>query len=68
MLTHGNVSSNVLQAEAWIADRFTRGAGVLITAIPLYHVFALTGELPALRPSRLEERTHHQCARFSWRW
>lgn len=42
MLTHGNVSSNVLQAEAWIADRFSRGNGVLITAIPLYHVFALT--------------------------
>jgi long-chain acyl-CoA synthetase len=42
MLTHGNVSSNVLQAEAWIADRFSHGAGVLVTAIPLYHVFALT--------------------------
>jgi long-chain acyl-CoA synthetase len=42
MLTHGNVSSNVLQAEAWIAGRFTNEAGVLITAIPLYHVFALT--------------------------
>ncbi|MGA8096642.1 MAG: AMP-binding protein, partial [Steroidobacteraceae bacterium] len=42
MLTHGNVSSNVLQAEAWVADRFSQEAGVLITAIPLYHVFALT--------------------------
>jgi long-chain acyl-CoA synthetase len=42
MLTHANVSSNVLQAEAWIADRFSHGAGVLVTAIPLYHVFALT--------------------------
>jgi long-chain acyl-CoA synthetase len=42
MLTHGNVSSNVLQAEAWLADRFSHAAGVLITAIPLYHVFALT--------------------------
>jgi long-chain acyl-CoA synthetase len=42
MLTHGNLSSNVLQAEAWIAGRFSHGAGVLITAIPLYHVFALT--------------------------
>jgi long-chain acyl-CoA synthetase len=42
MLTHGNVSSNVLQAEAWLAGRFSQGAGVLITAIPLYHVFALT--------------------------
>jgi long-chain acyl-CoA synthetase len=42
MLTHGNVSSNILQAEAWLAGRFSHEAGVLITAIPLYHVFALT--------------------------
>ena len=42
MLTHGNVSSNLLQAEAWLAGRFSREPGVLITAIPLYHVFALT--------------------------
>ncbi len=42
MLTHGNVSSNVLQAEAWLAGRFSHEPGVVITAIPLYHVFALT--------------------------
>ena len=42
MLTHGNVSCNVLQAEAWLAGKFSREAGVVITAIPLYHVFALT--------------------------
>jgi long-chain acyl-CoA synthetase len=42
MLTHGNVSSNVLQAEAWLAGRFSHEAAVLITAIPLYHIFALT--------------------------
>ena len=42
MLTHGNVSSNLLQAEAWLGGRFSREPGVLITAIPLYHVFALT--------------------------
>jgi long-chain acyl-CoA synthetase len=30
MLTHANVSANILQAEAWI------------TPIPLYHIFALT--------------------------
>jgi long-chain acyl-CoA synthetase len=43
MLTHGNVSSNILQAEAWLAGRFSHEGGVLITAIPLYHIFALTG-------------------------
>jgi long-chain acyl-CoA synthetase len=42
MLTHANVSCNILQAEAWVAGRFSQGPGVLITAIPLYHVFALT--------------------------
>ncbi len=42
MLTHGNVSANILQAEAWLAGRFSQEAGVLITAIPLYHIFALT--------------------------
>ena len=42
MLTHANVSANVLQAEAWLAGRFSQEAGVVITAIPLYHVFALT--------------------------
>src|SRR5487761_540588 len=42
MLTHGNISSNVLQAEAWLAGRFSHEGGVGITAIPLYHVFALT--------------------------
>jgi long-chain acyl-CoA synthetase len=42
MLTHGNLCANILQAEAWLAGRFSADAGVLITAIPLYHVFALT--------------------------
>ena len=42
MLTHGNVSANVLQAEAWIGYLFGKEPGVLITPIPLYHVFALT--------------------------
>ena len=42
MLTHGNVCANVLQAEAWLAGRFSRETGTLITAIPLYHIFALS--------------------------
>ena len=43
MLSHGNVATNVLQAEAWLAGDFRHLAGVLITAIPLYHIFALSG-------------------------
>jgi len=42
MLSHGNVSANVLQAEAWIGVTFVRTTGTLITPIPLYHIFALT--------------------------
>ena len=41
MLTHGNVTANVLQAEAWLGEGFIE-PDVLITAIPLYHVFALS--------------------------
>ncbi len=42
MLTHGNVSANVLQAEAWLGGRYSNESCVLITAIPLYHIFALS--------------------------
>ncbi|MBS0421484.1 MAG: AMP-binding protein [Proteobacteria bacterium] len=42
MLTHTNVTANILQAEAWITPVFHREPGTLITPIPLYHIFALT--------------------------
>ena len=42
MLSHGNLCANILQAQAWLGSRFEEERGVLITAIPLYHVFALT--------------------------
>jgi long-chain acyl-CoA synthetase len=41
MLTHGNISANILQAEAWIRPSLA-GPATLITPIPLYHIFALT--------------------------
>ncbi len=41
MLTHANVSANILQAEAWVGP-FFKSADTLITPIPLYHIFALT--------------------------
>jgi long-chain acyl-CoA synthetase len=41
MLSHGNLSINVLQAKAWLGDMFDI-PGTLITAIPLYHIFALS--------------------------
>ena len=42
MLTHGNMVANVLQALEWIGPSFTREPATLITALPLYHIFALT--------------------------
>ncbi len=42
MLSNGNICANVLQAEAWIGPLFANKPAVLITPIPLYHVFALT--------------------------
>jgi long-chain acyl-CoA synthetase len=42
MLTHGNIVANVVQARAWIGPTFRSESGVLITPLPLYHIFALT--------------------------
>jgi long-chain acyl-CoA synthetase len=42
MLTHGNITANILQAEAWIRPQFGQQTATLITPIPLYHIFALT--------------------------
>jgi long-chain acyl-CoA synthetase len=43
MLTHGNIVANLMQSEAWWGDTFGGGEEVVITALPLYHIFALTG-------------------------
>ncbi|PJK12815.1 long-chain-fatty-acid--CoA ligase [Lysobacteraceae bacterium NML120232] len=42
MLTHRNLVANMLQARAWIADNAKDGEEIIITALPLYHIFALT--------------------------
>jgi len=44
VLTHRNMVSNVLQSEAWMGPslRETGGQMILITALPLYHIFSLT--------------------------
>jgi len=42
MLTHGNLVANVLQAHAWISPLARPGQEFIVTALPLYHVFALT--------------------------
>jgi long-chain acyl-CoA synthetase len=42
MLSHRNMVSNVLQAAAWIGTEARPGKDTIITALPLYHIFALT--------------------------
>lgn len=42
MLTHGNMVANMLQAGAWIGANAKPGEEVIITALPLYHIFSLT--------------------------
>jgi long-chain acyl-CoA synthetase len=45
-LLHRNVVANVLQSEAWMQPALRKGAPIeqiiTITALPLYHIFALT--------------------------
>jgi long-chain acyl-CoA synthetase len=42
MLTHGNMIANMLQAGAWFGAKIRSGEETIITALPLYHIFALT--------------------------
>ena len=44
ILTHGNIVANVLQSNAWMAPtRPPQSERIIITALPLYHIFSLTG-------------------------
>ena len=42
VLTHGNIVANVLQAGAWITQGMKPEGEMIVTALPLYHIFALT--------------------------
>lgn len=41
-LSHRNLLANMLQADAWTTGCLQHGREVFVTALPLYHVFALT--------------------------
>ncbi len=43
MLTHGNLVANLLQVSGWVGTGLEEGHETVITALPLYHIFALTG-------------------------
>lgn len=42
ILTHRNMIANVEQASAWIDQVLEPGKEIVITALPLYHIFSLT--------------------------
>ncbi|WP_416192442.1 AMP-binding protein [Neisseria sp. CCUG12390] len=45
MLSHGNICANMMQASEWIKNLLREGEEVVIAALPLYHIFALTVNL-----------------------
>lgn len=42
VLTHGNIIANLQQAHAWIGSHVRDGEELIVTALPLYHIFSLT--------------------------
>ncbi len=41
-LTHGNIVANINQAKSWISPATGGKDQIIITALPLYHIFSLT--------------------------
>ena len=42
ILTHRNIIANLLQADAWFGRELTEKKEIVLTALPLYHIFSLT--------------------------
>ena len=42
MLSHGNIVANIQQTSAWVSPFIEEGKEVIITPLPLYHIFSLT--------------------------
>lgn len=42
VLSHGNIVANMLQAREWIKNTLIEGKEIIITPLPLYHIFSLT--------------------------
>jgi long-chain acyl-CoA synthetase len=42
MLSHGNLVANVRQLNSWFDEIIDKGQELIVTALPLYHVYALT--------------------------
>jgi long-chain acyl-CoA synthetase len=42
MLTHRNIVANILQTFEWLNPLLVRGQEIVLTPLPLYHIFSLT--------------------------
>ena len=42
MLTHRNMVANMLQVSTWCASKMDPGKEIIISALPLYHIFCLS--------------------------
>ncbi len=45
MLTHHNILANIAQAGAWIGGNLKEGEEIVISPLPMYHIFCLTTTL-----------------------
>ena len=45
MLTHHNILANIAQAGAWIGGTLKEGEEIVISPLPMYHIFCLTTTL-----------------------
>jgi len=42
ILTHRNIVANMMQAKAWLTNSMSGTREIIITPLPLYHIFSLT--------------------------
>ncbi|MDH5327461.1 MAG: AMP-binding protein [Gammaproteobacteria bacterium] len=42
LLTHGNIVANLQQISAWLGPHVEEGKELIVTPLPLYHIFSLT--------------------------
>lgn len=74
MLSHGNMVANMLQARAWIKHLLHEGQEIIVTALPLYHIFSLTAncfvftEIGALNVLIANPRDMHSFVKELARW
>jgi long-chain acyl-CoA synthetase len=42
VLTHDNILSNIQQLDLWVGPHISKGQEIIITALPLYHIFSFS--------------------------